>query len=178
MNSLQKQGLRCIVSGRQSPGFVHRHDHRHLPHVRWSLFLRGQNVLGLRSFRHIFQADSRTERADLINSLNPTGPVLGNSVQPVLLGCGSGKGRSRHDTRQSLLQMDFRYGAYKDELTYRIMLRQSFNKNASCCILSTGFYKPLRYQDRTRSAPWSERENGSFKIEDLPAPGAPWIMAV
>ncbi len=34
-------------------------------------------------------------------------------------------------------------GAYKDEVTYRIMLRQSFNKNTSYCILSNGLYKPL-----------------------------------
>ena len=32
--------------------------------------------------------------------------------------------------------------AYQDGLTYRMMLRQPFNKNASCCILSTGLYQP------------------------------------
>ncbi|MCY4196876.1 MAG: hypothetical protein OXD33_08175 [Rhodobacteraceae bacterium] len=61
-------------------------------------------------------------------------------------------------------------GAYKDELTYRIMLRQSFNKNASCCILSNGLYKPLALtgcqSSEIRTLHWVDYRDGHLFLRD------------
>ena len=63
------------------------------------------------------------------------------------------------DDSKSQIQQDL-FGAYQDELTYRIMLRQSFNKNASCCILSNGLYKPQKHHS------WLGRIFDEFEFHD------------